>query len=190
MNIKFNFDKTNVQVGFENQFVVKDLTDKTLVKILMLKGEKGDAGSVKFTVVTELPTENIDESAIYLVPSDDPSTGNTYSEWLYVNGTWEKLGETPIEVDLTDYVKFTDYATANKGGVIKNGLGFEVSNAGFLQVVTYSYSDYNVITHRYPISKGTLENVITGKNLETANNKVISISSIPATVVLIEAIKL
>ena len=49
MEIKFTFDETNVQVGFENQFKIKDLTDKTLVKLLMLKGEKGDNGGATKT---------------------------------------------------------------------------------------------------------------------------------------------
>lgn len=44
-NIKFNNLETNVQVDLENQFKIKDKTDETLVKILMLKGEKGDTGS-------------------------------------------------------------------------------------------------------------------------------------------------
>ena len=40
-----------------------------------------------------------------------------------------------------------------------------------------TYSQYNSSDTVIFISKGTLENVITGKALETANNKVISISS-------------
>lgn len=52
MNVKFSFDETNVQVGFENQFVVKDFTDKTLVKLLMLKGDKGDTVSAEWGTIT------------------------------------------------------------------------------------------------------------------------------------------
>lgn len=52
MNIKFSFDEKNVQVGFENQFAIKDLTEKSLVKILMLKGEKGDTTSAEWGTIT------------------------------------------------------------------------------------------------------------------------------------------
>ena len=83
------------------------------------KGDKGDAGSVKFLVVAELPTEGIDESAIYLVPNADPKEQNTYDEYIFTNGDWECIGSASVEVNLDDYVKNTDYATAEKGGAIK-----------------------------------------------------------------------
>ena len=69
------------------------------------KGDKGDAGAVKLVVVNELPNENIENDAIYLVPSNDPSLENVYDEYVYTNGTWEKLsgGGATVEVDLTDY---------------------------------------------------------------------------------------
>ena len=80
--------------------------------------------------------------------------------------------------DLTNYVKNTDYATAEKGGTIRtsNDSGLGITN-GNLYAVTKAYNTYNSASGNMFIGKGTLENVITGKNLETANNKVISISS-------------
>lgn len=129
------------------------------------QGEPGVPGAVKFIIVNELPTEDIQTDAIYLVPSEEPTTQDLYLEYMYINNQWELLGQKQIVVDLSNYVQFTDYASSRKAGVLKNGLGFEVSNAGYLQVVTYSYSDYNILIHRYPISKGTLENVIAGKGL-------------------------
>jgi len=47
-----------------------------------------------------LPTEDIDEDTIYMVPKTG-STGDVYNEYLYVNNTWELIGST--EVDLTNY---------------------------------------------------------------------------------------
>lgn len=44
-NLQINNLEQNVQVNLENQFKIEDLSDKTLVKILMLKGEKGDQGA-------------------------------------------------------------------------------------------------------------------------------------------------
>lgn len=100
------------------------------------KGEKGDAGQIKFVVVAELPTENIDESAIYMKSSSNPEEQNTYEEFVYVNGVWESLGIAQVEVDLSEYVKNTDYATGSKAGVSKvsYNYGIYATSAGILYV--------------------------------------------------------
>ena len=68
--------------------------------------------------------------------------------------------------DLTNYVKNTDYATAQKGGVVKVNSGYGVTLAnGVLIGNTSTYSNYNSSGEALIISKGTLENVITGKEL-------------------------
>lgn len=131
------------------------------------KGDKGDAGAVKFLIVPTLPTEDIQEDTIYLVPIEG-ETGNNYEEYMYVNGQWEKLGGIQVEIDLTDYVKFTDYATSSKGGVLimDNGLWVNPST-GKVQGVTQTYANYQNLGNNYFLAKGTLENVITGKGLIT-----------------------
>lgn len=97
-------------------------------------GDKGDAGSVRFVIVNELPTANIDLSAIYLKPSNNPAEQNKYGEYIYVNGTWESLSSTSIEVNLDEYVKKTDYASTNKAGVIKvsTSMGLKMNEDGSL----------------------------------------------------------
>ena len=67
------------------------------------KGERGDAGAVRLLIVNELPTESIDESAIYLVPSENPAEENVFDEYVYANGTWERLSGAGATVDLTGY---------------------------------------------------------------------------------------
>lgn len=104
---------------------------------------------------------------------DDSNSGNkfvTTSE----KQTWNnKLDEE----DLTDYVKNTDYATSDKAGVIKaNTNGFLISGAGSPFVKTYNYNEYQSMADYNFIGKRTLENVIVGKNLETADNKVTEIN--------------
>lgn len=83
-----------------------------------------------------------------------------------------------IKGALTDYVKNTDYATSSKGGVVKvsNDYSLGMYN-GMITGVVRDYNAYSGLSNYHIISKGTLENVITGKNLETANNKVTSLSS-------------
>ena len=90
------------------------------------QGPKGDAGSVHFLVVNALPEENIDESAIYLVPITLKGENNEYAEYIYVNGHWEYIGSATVEVDLDDYVKKDDYATSSVGGVVKVNEGFGI----------------------------------------------------------------
>lgn len=65
-----------------------------------------------FKVVTTLPTSDIDMNKIYLVKSAETETGNVYTEYIYANNAWEKLGEYKSEVDLTPYAKTTDVESA------------------------------------------------------------------------------
>ncbi len=135
------------------------------------QGEPGVPGAVKTIVVDVLPTENIDTSAIYLVPSSTPGTANTYDEYMYINNNWEKLGGNLV-IDLSNYVQFTNYATPSKAGVIKSGYnGLQVdSTNGKTYCDTYTYANYGNVENQRFISKGTLENVITGKGLVSNTN--------------------
>jgi len=59
-------------------------------------------GGGKFEVVESLPTEDINLKAIYLVAKATSETSNVYDEYVYINGAWEKIGDT--QIDLSDYV--------------------------------------------------------------------------------------
>lgn len=97
---------------------------------------------------------------------------------LFVTSTEKTTWNNKLDQsDLTDYVKNTDYASSSKGGVIKTGYSSNIDANGNLYATNLSYTNYQNVGANHFISKGTLENVITGKNLETANNKVTSISS-------------
>lgn len=74
--------------------------------------------------------------------------------------------ETYKEINLTNYVKNTDYATSNKGGVIKTGYGSNVDSNGNLYASNFSYANYQTAGNNNFISKGTLENVVAGKELD------------------------
>ena len=159
MGLDYRWDGTSLGVKRE---------DEETYQYVNLKGDKGDPGSVHMIVVQTLPTENIDDSAIYLVPLEQPTEeGNNYAEYVYINGQWELLGKIGVHVDLTDYVKNTDYATNSAGGVIKvsGTYATTVSSNGVLYGVTKSYSDYTSGSNNMFINKATLENVVTGKGL-------------------------
>lgn len=79
----------------------------------------------------------------------------------------DEIDNKLTEEDLTDYVKNTDYATSSKGGVIKTATGYQtqIDSYGHLTGLTVSYANYNNALSNAFITKGTLENVITGKDL-------------------------
>ena len=91
------------------------------------KGEKGDAGSIKFIPVVELPTENIDTGAIYLLPLESETEENRFAEYVYYDGKWETIGAITVQVDHSEYVKFTDYASTDKVGIVRVGEGLNIS---------------------------------------------------------------
>lgn len=158
-----------------------------------LKGEKGDtgeAGAIKMLIVNQLPLTG-EEGTLYFVPKADTEISDLYDEYMWVNNDWELVGEKQITVDLsdyytkqetnnlledkadvedipdlTDYVKNTDYASSSKGGTIRtsNASGLGISN-GNLYAVAKAYNIYNSASDNMFIGKGTLENVITGKEL-------------------------
>lgn len=121
-------------------------------------------------VVETLPTEDISTTTIYLVPKASAGTNDAYDEYIYVSNNWEFIGST--QVDLTDYVKNTDYPSTDStsAGVIKqsNYYGTNVNQTnGIMTGVTKNYKVYQASDNAIFISKGTLENVIDGKDLTT-----------------------
>jgi hypothetical protein len=87
------------------------------------------------TVVDALPTTDISTTTIYLVRSGEgETTSDIYTEYIYVNNTWEILGRQKL--DLTNYVQFDtaaggtkDIATGTTLGTI-TVKGTEVAVAG------------------------------------------------------------
>jgi hypothetical protein len=82
---------------------------------------------------------------------------------------WNNKADVEDIPDLTDYVKNTNFASSSKGGVIKVGNGNSITAQGILYPNIYSYANYQNLSNNTYIGKGTLENVITGKNLADKN---------------------
>ena len=92
-------------------FVDLEIVEKKVKLDLSAFATKADVSTIpKFAieVVAELPTENISETTVYLV-NHGHGEKDIYDEWIYVNSTWEKIGNT--DVDLTAYLKSADAAT-------------------------------------------------------------------------------
>ena len=62
-----------------------------------LDAKIGTASSFNAEIVDQLPTENISISTFYLIKNSTSADDNTYSEYLYVNGKWELLGNTQVQ---------------------------------------------------------------------------------------------
>ena len=75
--------------------------------------------TLNIEVVSSLPTSNISTTTIYLKGSKKEGT-NSYEEYIYVNGTWELIGTTAI--DLTPYATKT-YVDTEIDGITKSSLG-------------------------------------------------------------------
>lgn len=69
-----------------------------------------------YKVVESLPTSGVDANKIYLVKSATEGENDIYTEYMYVNSKWEKLGEYKTAIDLTPYAKEADL-TALSGKV-------------------------------------------------------------------------
>lgn len=74
----------------------------------------------KFAIkpVDQLPTADISETTVYLVPNSGSGT-NARDEYIYVNGAWEMLGTT--EVDLSGY--YTSAQVDEKIAAIEGDVG-------------------------------------------------------------------
>ena len=98
--------------------------------------------NTNFQVVDVLPTENISTSTIYLVPATIPGAENVYDEYIYVNGNWEHIGSTTV--DLSDYVTKT-YFNQNVGDATKNYVVEQVAKVHNLYIEIYESGSVPVV---------------------------------------------
>lgn len=116
--------------------------------------------------VPDLWVSSIETTAVAYEYTTDAAFISALETNHYVQVGYYKLSALETqEVDLTDYVKNTDYATSSTGGVVKSGSGFLVNSSGAPSASIWSYSTYTSNANSVFIGKGTLENVITGKGL-------------------------
>ena len=56
-------------------------------------------------IVSELPASG-QSNILYLVAKSSAASGDGYDEYLYINGAWERVGST--DIDLSGYVQAAD----------------------------------------------------------------------------------
>ena len=179
LNISTQMDNIDIEASKEEHTTTITITrkDGTSYDVEVLDGEQGpqgepgQPGAIKMVIVETLP-ETGSSDTLYFVPKEDAETSDIYDEYAWVNNAWERLGEKQIAIDLTDYVKNTDYGNATTGGVVKGtgAYSFTIDNQGRPNANTLTYTQYGSYSDNNFISKGTLENVITGKGLVSNTN--------------------
>ena len=103
-------NKANISGTLQKDDIIIALDQETIVNSgvqlskLATKDELSAIPKFAIQVVTSLPTTNISSTTVYLLSSGS-ETNNLYTEYIYVNNKWEKLGEQ--KVDLTSYVQYT-----------------------------------------------------------------------------------
>ena len=95
---------TNAVNDLVNYYTKSEAYSKAEINALI-----SNINSLNVLVVTSLPTENISNTTLYLVPKTTEGTQNIYDEYLRVNNAWEKIGDT--EINLSNYALKTEVPT-------------------------------------------------------------------------------
>lgn len=143
--------------------------------------ELNSASKTDYNVGQSFLIQTLNVPDLWVISIESTSQQYTYTtDEAFITATGQSSGvqvgyyrlcqlET-LKQDLTNYVKNTDFATSSKAGIIKaNDLyAFDVSNTnGDARVKVKTYQEYGSLDSRAFICKGTLENVIVGKDLTT-----------------------
>ena len=113
-------------------------TDGTTYTTPSIRGEKGEQGepatdmdihicsTSEYDSETRIPTiTNPDDKTFYLVPTEDGTSPDLFTEWVYVNNTWEIFGS--VAIDLSNYL--TD--------VQINGVSIVTDGVAEMPIATY-----------------------------------------------------
>jgi len=114
-------DKGNTGNGISSAILNDDytltltFTDGTTYKTPSIRGEKGEKGepatdmeihicsASEYDSETRIPTiTSPNDKTFYLVPTEDGTSPDLFTEWVYVNGAWEMFGSAKI--DLSGYL--------------------------------------------------------------------------------------
>lgn len=90
-------DGTTIKLGQSNGVAKLDQDGNIPLKNL------GNIDTQIALVVDKLPTTDIKTNKIYLVRKSETGEDNAYVEYVYINNSWEKLGEYTPSIDLSKY---------------------------------------------------------------------------------------
>ena len=190
---------TTVESYQEAEVTITGTDEEPILNFKLPRGEKGTSGTNGQDGFS--PTASVSKSgnvATIIITDKNGTTTTTITDGSNYDDTEIRqeiadLQDEIEQIDLTDYVKNNDYASSNKGGVIKTGNGFNVNSNGIASASNWTYSDYQILNNTCFIGKGTLENAIVGKDLANktyVNTQIASaigdINSVLATLTSVE----
>lgn len=92
--------QTDAQVSTAITTALADYYTKTEADAAIATAVAG-AQHLKYAIVDALPTDDIDTTTIYMVTKAGATGQDVYTEYMYLNGQWEIIGDTAV--DLSDY---------------------------------------------------------------------------------------
>lgn len=156
-----------------SDFITKDVNDLTNYTLTTETGSQIELSlnSSNFKMTATLKDKNgntVDTSNEIDLPLEsvvvNASYDSTTKEIVLTlqNGNTVRFSVADL---VSGLVSDTDYATLSKGGVIKLGNTFGIAPNGAAAAGSKTYTEYQRLTNYDFIGKGTLENVIAGKQL-------------------------
>lgn len=135
------------------------------------------------SVVTALPTTDISETTIYLLKTSTTETGNLYTEYIYINGSWESLGTQTL--DLTGYAKeswvetkIADFLTTSQVNALISSALQEYSKTSEFSDIAFSGnlsdgtqdSTHRLVSDSEKATWNAKQNALTFDEVPTANS--------------------
>ena len=134
---------TNTANDLVNYYTKSQTYNKTEIDNLVSAIPKFD-----IEVVNSLPTTNISDTTIYLVRNSSSSGNDLYTEFIYVNGSWENLGSQTL--DISGYVTTQQLNTALANYYTSSQVDTLLSGKA-------SQSDLNTLTNTVNSGLGSLQ---------------------------------
>jgi hypothetical protein len=145
----------------------------------------------KVEVVEKLPTENISETTMYLVPTGEGSeNGSLYTTYIYSNGEWKTLGtqslkfdnyDTRVEVNAkvaaaleTAASKAETLLATELSDVLRVGAGVTSGDFELFKKDIYTKKEVNEIIDNLPsspIDESVLKNYVKKTGIKTINGQ-------------------
>lgn len=75
------------------------------------------SGLLKRLIVSTLPTSNVDTNTIYMIAKTTGETNNAYNEFMYINNSWELIGDTDTTVTVDTTITQNSINAISSGAV-------------------------------------------------------------------------
>ena len=115
-----------------------------------------------YEVVPELPTANIASNKIYVVPSVEGEVNNIHTEYMWINNSWEKVGEYTAEVKLDGYA--TEEWVRQQGYATTTWVTEQIENVDVTEELANYYTKEEIDNKGYALNSDL--NTLSGQVLD------------------------